>query len=103
MLSGCTKLVGRLNIIKIGTSIPNLTSCRNLSTPRILSFPEELFTKEISKVVSLDTANRKEILNHNISLAIDKFKHHKSDTGSASVQSKYICFSERFTCCYVAN
>jgi ribosomal protein S15 len=44
------------------------------------------YPKHIENAFSLATANQEEITAHRISLAIEKYKKHDSDTGSAIVQ-----------------
>jgi ribosomal protein S15P/S13E len=62
---------------------------RQFSTQPIkVDFPKEVITPEIEKTVTLGTANSKEIYQHKVGLAVKKFQIHKSDTGSASVQSR---------------
>lgn len=67
-------------------------ACKNATrfsgtVPLRPDFPTELLTPEIEKSISLDTASSKELCKHKIGLAVKKFQSHKSDTGSASVQS----------------
>jgi hypothetical protein len=57
--------------------------------PIKVDFPKEVITPEIEKTVTLGTANSKEIYQHKVGLAVKKFQIHKSDTGSASVQSRF--------------
>jgi hypothetical protein len=58
--------------------------------PIKVDFPKEIITPEIEKTVCLGTANSKEIYQHKVGVAVKKFQIHKSDTGSASVQSKFL-------------
>lgn len=45
------------------------------------------FSNLVEKVVSLETANQKQIIRHNVQQAIQKFQRHKTDTGSPPAQS----------------
>lgn len=43
---------------------------------------------EVAPIFSLENANRKQILKNNTRIANEKFRTHKTDTGSPQVQSR---------------
>jgi hypothetical protein len=55
--------------------------------PKIFGF-EPTVPVDIASAMSLDTANNKELVRYKISAAISEHQMHRSDTGSASAQSK---------------
>ena len=66
------------------SQIPTTTEVTGRLPYRFNSIPVD---EKIAPALSLATANKKEKLNYNINVAIDKFKRHKLDTGSTPVQS----------------
>lgn len=70
----------------------------HLHPPRFIDFPDvrrdddDMDTTAaeataLSRVVSIETANQRQLTKHKINVAIKKFQKHRSDTGSAAVQS----------------
>lgn len=52
----------------------------------LCSFPDVPVPPIVAPVLSLSTANKKQLLAYKTKLAMDKFKAHKLDTGSTPVQ-----------------
>lgn len=90
----CTSFVKYNGIVStIPTRSFRSSSCVLNNTPIKPDFPIEEITPNIEPVISLTTANNKQALQHKIGVAVNKFQMHKSDTGSASVQSTLLYIS----------
>ena len=67
-------------------STPSTPELKPPRTPLKLLDLHVPYPKHIENTISLATANQEEITQHRISVAIEKYKKHDSDTGSAIVQ-----------------
>ena len=79
---------GGLLARRLISSSPFCSKSTPTKTPtihKILDFHVE-YPPELEGVFSLATANQNEVTKHKISLAVAKYRKHRSDTGSAAVQ-----------------